>query len=96
MVIVAPKGKPEAAQFAKFDHLKEKALIVGEMNGYDSTFGQLFSSYRSNTLGDCGSSSDWVWTGNEFKLSSYYAMPECRGVFNFLSVWKLAVEGEES
>jgi hypothetical protein len=42
---------------------------------------QTLSSFsKGRGLGDCGSSTDWVWDGRAFELLSERVMPECRGV----------------
>jgi hypothetical protein len=41
---------------------------------------RILSSYdKGRGIGDCGGSSDWVWTGETFALSKAAAMPVCRG-----------------
>lgn len=41
---------------------------------------RILSSYgKGRGIGDCGGSSDWVWTGEVFALSRAATMPVCRG-----------------
>jgi hypothetical protein len=41
---------------------------------------RILSAYdKGRGVGDCGSSSEWVWTGDAFALSGAAVMPVCRG-----------------
>lgn len=92
LVLVAPKDKPEQAELASFDQGVDKALIIGEFNGYSASEGILLNYYRKNEMGDCGSTAEWAWNGKSFVLTSYYSMPECRGSLSAMNVWKLDIK----
>jgi hypothetical protein len=41
---------------------------------------RILSSYsKGRGIGDCGDSSEWAWTGEEFELTRWASMPVCRG-----------------
>lgn len=47
--------------------------------GYDPKARILSSYSKGRGIGDCGSSTDWVWTGEVFATSQVAIMPVCRG-----------------
>jgi hypothetical protein len=47
--------------------------------GYDPKTRILSSYDKGRGIGDCGGSSQWVWTGEAFVLSEAAVMPVCRG-----------------
>ncbi|MBO9559260.1 MAG: DUF1176 domain-containing protein [Caulobacter sp.] len=47
--------------------------------GYDPKARILSSYSKGRGIGDCGSSTDWVWTGEVFATSQGTIMPVCRG-----------------
>ncbi len=48
--------------------------------GFDEATQTLSTFNKGRGLGDCGSSSDWAWDGQAFRMILSKAMPECRGV----------------
>jgi hypothetical protein len=48
-----------------------------------------FTLYRA--IGDCGRIDQFIWSGEEFRLSEQRVMPECRGSFETIRVWKVGV-----
>lgn len=92
LFLVAPKDKLDQAALAQFDQGADNSIVIGEVNGYDNLQSSLYSFYRKNEPGDCGSSSDWTWTGKSFVLVRYDTMPECRGFLTTMNVWKLNVD----
>lgn len=59
---------------------------------FDRSTGSLTSYSKGRGLGDCGGSSDWVWTGTAFARISEDSMPDCRGVPEFLNVYTATVK----
>lgn len=59
---------------------------------YDRATGSLTSYSKGRGLGDCGVSSAWAWTGEQFTMTRYDEMPECRGVPEFINLWTTAVK----
>lgn len=47
--------------------------------GYDPKTRVLSAYDKGRGIGDCGSSNEWVWTGDAFALSQAAVMPVCRG-----------------
>jgi hypothetical protein len=54
---------------------------------------RILSSYdKGRGIGDCGESSQWVWTGEVFALSEATVMPVCRGYgFDWPTVFRSEV-----
>ncbi len=50
---------------------------------------QTLSSYgKGRGLGDCGSAENYVWDGDRFRLIDASAMNECRGAYEWITVWR--------
>lgn len=54
---------------------------------FDPKTGVLSEYNKGRGLGDCGSSTNWVWTGKQFAAVTDDEMPECRGVIDYLNLW---------
>ena len=48
--------------------------------GFDAPTMTLSSFDKGRGIGDCGSTTDWVWDGKAFQLAAQTLMPLCRGV----------------
>jgi Protein of unknown function (DUF1176) len=46
---------------------------------------------RFRAVGDCGRTDRFIWDGSRFRLSEQRVMPECRGSFDRIRVWKVDV-----
>jgi hypothetical protein len=62
----------------------------GVVNG-DFDKGVLTSYAKGRGLGDCGSSQEFVWDGDRFRLSKQEDMGECRGNPNYITTWRASV-----
>ncbi|WP_181883601.1 DUF1176 domain-containing protein [Sphingorhabdus pulchriflava] len=51
----------------------------------------LESATRFRAIGDCGRTDRYIWDGYKFRLSEQLVMPECRGSFDRIRVWKTEV-----
>lgn len=60
---------------------------------YDPKTRVLSNFDKARGIGDCGATSDWVWTGKAFVLVAQSLMPDCRGVGvnDWPSVWQAQV-----
>lgn len=72
-------GKAARAAFDRGDGMLVNASFE---KGVLSTFD------KGRGLGDCGTSEDYVWDGQRFRLISARAMPECRGSTNWLTYYR--------
>lgn len=52
---------------------------------------QLSSYAKGRGLGDCGNSEDYVWDGAMFRLTQAAAMNECRGVADWITIFRARV-----
>lgn len=51
----------------------------------------LESATRYRAIGDCGRTDRYIWDGRKFRLSEQLVMPECRGAYDRIRVWKVDV-----
>jgi Protein of unknown function (DUF1176) len=51
----------------------------------------LESATRFRAIGDCGRTDRYIWDGRKFRLSEQLMMPECRGSYDRIRVWKVDV-----
>jgi hypothetical protein len=81
LVIDSP-GKP--VRLAEFKFPREYGATDHDYSpinaGFDEATQTLSTFNKGRGLGDCGSSSDWVWDGQAFRMVLSKAMPECHGI----------------
>lgn len=59
--------------------------------GWDDSARVLESHILHRAIGDCGKVDRFIWNGSKFRLSEQRVMPECRGSFDRIPVWKVDV-----
>lgn len=59
---------------------------------WDADNQQVSSYAKGRGLGDCGAAETYVWDGAMFRLVLAYAMGECRGSTEWLTLWRAKVE----
>jgi hypothetical protein len=57
--------------------------------GWDEGARVLESHILHRAVSDCGKIDRFIWDGRKFRLSEQRVMPECRGSFARISVWKV-------
>lgn len=55
---------------------------------WDAETGTLSSREKGRGLGDCGTARSYVWDGSVFRLTELTTMRECRGSWNWLTLWR--------
>jgi hypothetical protein len=82
---------------AKFDY--HNGVVTNEGNykiimnsGWEAPNQKLTSYQKGRGPGDCGSSADYVWDGQMFRLTHARVMEECRGSLDWITVWRAKVE----
>lgn len=87
---VIPDGG--APQPAKFD---DESTQEGDLLYYnlywDPDTRRLDAGFKGRGIGDCGSRQRYVWDGEMFRLVGVEEMDDCRGVSDFISVWRARV-----
>ncbi|MEO1043950.1 MAG: DUF1176 domain-containing protein [Pseudomonadota bacterium] len=68
----------------------DRPLLVNPY--YNEQEGILGSYAKGRGLGDCGSGQSYVWDGDMFRLFEASAMDECRGVWQWPTVWRAYVQ----
>lgn len=81
----AATAKPQASRAKLELHNSNDAQLVNA--DFDTKTGTLSEFSKGRGLGDCGSISEWVWTGKQFAAVSHEEMTECRGVIDYLNLW---------
>ena len=56
--------------------------------GWDEQDQTLSSFGKGRGLGDCGSAENYVWDGETFRLIDASAMHECRGAYQWITIWR--------
>ncbi len=67
---------------------KVPVLVNAEWSPATQTL-SAFSKGRG--LGDCGTSEQYVWDGERFRLINATSMPECRGSTEWIQIWNIPV-----
>jgi hypothetical protein len=87
---------PEHLQLIVFAHW---ILVINRQRDIKDALGGEFCSClfkhlgatRFRAIGDCGRTDRYIWDGSKFRLSEQLVMPECRGSFDRIRVWKVDV-----
>ncbi|ATW02593.1 DUF1176 domain-containing protein [Sphingorhabdus sp. YGSMI21] len=56
--------------------------------GWDELDQKLSSYGKGRGLGDCGSAENYIWDGDMFRMIDASAMPECRGAYAWITIWR--------
>jgi hypothetical protein len=73
---------PEKARLLSFQRPeKNKLTSTYQLSspGYDEKTKILSSFHKGRGVGDCGSSGEWRWNGNDFELKRYWNKDKCDG-----------------
>lgn len=82
-------GRPTLARFDSAVGWGEPGAEPILVNaGFDTRTGTLSSYSKGRGLGDCGSSEEFVWDGQRFRLTNATSMGECRGSTNWLTIYR--------
>lgn len=55
---------------------------------WDAKSGAVSNHAKGRGLGDCGNSERYVWDGHRFRLTEKRAMNECRGAWDWITLWR--------
>lgn len=81
-LVIEQPGKP--VRLAEFRFPRESGATGHDYSpinaGFDEATQTLSTFNKGRGLGDCGSTSDWVWDGQVFRMIRSKAMPECHGI----------------
>lgn len=87
--VIADGGAP---QEAKFDD--DTSSEDGDLHynlGWVPEERRLNAGMKGRGIGDCGARQQYVWDGSQFRVVKIEEMGECRGVIDFISVWRARV-----
>src|SRR6185312_4183439 len=87
--VIADGGAPQPAKFDD-DNSKEDGDLHYNLY-WDAKTHRLDAGMKGRGIGDCGGMQHYVWDGSEFRLVAVEEMTECRGVIDFISVWRAVV-----
>lgn len=90
-------GKKWSFAPARFDYLADSNPRKDGVNllvdsSWDAEHQQISSYAKGRGIGDCGSAETYVWDGAMFRLVLAYAMDECRGSTDWMTLWRAKVE----
>ncbi len=90
-------GKKWSFSPAAFDNpnmpkLDQSSAVYLVNYSWDAETQQLSSYNKARGLGDCGNAETYVWDGATFRLLLAYAMSECRGSTEWMTIWRAKVE----
>jgi len=81
-LVIEQPGKP--VRVAEFRFPREYGATDHDYSpinaGFDAETQTLSTFNKGRGLGDCGSTGEWVWDGEAFRMILSKAMPECRGI----------------
>lgn len=90
---VVTDGKARPAPFDEGFSFGEPGSETRIVNGgWNAKTGRLSSYAKGRGLGDCGTSSEWVWDGARFRLAVAESEGNCRGAVKWLRTWTARVK----
>ncbi|MEY5008557.1 MAG: hypothetical protein RL764_1873 [Pseudomonadota bacterium] len=94
-ILITGSGKGRRMKPAEFDFgpgfSQTDGVPLLSNATWDAQKGELASFSKGRGLGDCGSAETYVWDGRRFRLTYQIAMAECRGVLDWIPVWRAEV-----
>lgn len=88
--IIADGAAPRPAKFDDDSSHQE-----GDMSHYnlswDAKARRLHAGFKGRGIGDCGGRQIYAWDGRQFRLVAVSGMNDCRGVIDFISLWRARV-----
>jgi hypothetical protein len=88
--VIADGAAPRPAKFDD-DNPKEDGGDLHYNLSWDAKTRRLDAGMKGRGIGDCGGREHYVWDGSQFRLVAVEEMGECRGVIDFISVWRAKV-----
>ncbi len=97
-VIATGEAGRRTFRFASFDYKpgwsEDSAHPMLVNAGWSPEQSRLESFAKGRGLGDCGGSEAYVWDGSRFRLVEATAMGECRGAWNWITIWTARVNSK--
>jgi hypothetical protein len=94
-VLISGSGKGRRMKPAEFDFgpgfSQADGIPLLSNATWDAEKGELASFNKGRGLGDCGTAETYVWDGRRFRLTYQIAMAECRGVLDWIPIWRANV-----
>ena len=87
--IIPDGGAPRQARFDDEDD-EEGGLRYYNLY-WDAEKRRLDAFFKGRGIGDCGSRQQYVWDGEQFRLVRFEEMDDCRGVIDFITLWRARV-----
>jgi len=86
--LIVPEANPQAARAVDFAYPIKLGSSVAESGkaftttnaSFDKETMTLSTFAKGRGLGDCGTAEDWVWDGQNFRLTLLRIMPHCKGI----------------
>jgi len=88
--IIPDGGAPQPAKFDDSDDAQEGDTLYYNLY-WDAETRRLGAGFKGRGIGDCGSRQQYVWDGAMFRLVGVEEMDDCRGVSDFIRVWRASV-----
>ncbi len=95
-ILVSGSGKGRKMKPADFDFPPlatggNGSVPVLANASWDNARGELVSFAKGRGLGDCGAAETYVWASRKFRLQTRSVMEECRGVLDWIPIWRVNV-----
>ncbi|HEU5482912.1 MAG TPA: DUF1176 domain-containing protein [Sphingomicrobium sp.] len=87
--IIPDGGAPREAQFDDQD--EEEGGDLHYNLYWDKETRRLHAGMKGRGIGDCGGRQQYVWDGERFRRVRVEEMDDCRGVIDFITLWRARV-----
>ena len=89
-IITDGGGPPREARFDNDSRGEEEDLDHYNLF-WDAKTRYLHAGFKGRGIGDCGGRQKYVWDGAQLRLVEVSGMDDCRGVIDFISLWRARV-----
>jgi hypothetical protein len=87
--VIPDGGAPREALFDDADVQEGDTLYYNLF--WDSKERRLHAGFKGRGIGDCGGRQQYVWDGERFSRVEMEEMDDCRGVVDFITIWRARV-----
>lgn len=87
--VIPHGGAPREAEFDDSEATAGDTLYYNLF--WDSKERRLNAGFKGRGIGDCGGRQQYVWDGERFSRVQIEGMDDCRGVVDFITMWRARV-----
>ena len=88
--VIPDGGEPRPAEFDDEAEAQDGDTLYYNLF-WEAKERRLHAGFKGRGIGDCGGRQQYVWDGARFRLVELTEMDDCRGVVDFITIWRARV-----